>query len=66
MKNIRRFQRVTFVSFVGLNSIVYTEMAEFPINEQVILIISVVAITTGLVLLSSLFRKKSARNQLNS
>lgn len=57
MKKIRRFQRATLVGFVGMNSIVYTQMKGFPVNEQLLLVVSVIAITTGVVLLPSRFRK---------
>jgi hypothetical protein len=53
MKNIRRFQRTTLVGFVGLNSIVYTEMKDFPLNEQLVLVLSVILGTTCLLLMLS-------------
>lgn len=63
MKNIRRFQRTTLVGFIGINSIVYTEMKEFTLNEQVLFVSSVVITATILVLIFSALKKTGKKNK---
>lgn len=64
MKNVRRFQRVILVSFVGINSIVYTEMKAFLFSEQLVFIITAIAIATLLVLSAS-YVKKGISKKMN-
>jgi hypothetical protein len=63
MKNVRRFQRVTLVGFVGINSIVYTEMKEFRFDEQMLFVSSVVFVAVVFVLIFSLIKKAGKKNK---
>lgn len=63
MKNIRRFQRATLIGFIGINSVVYTEMKEFALDEQVLFVSSVVITAMILVFIFSILKKTGKKNK---